>query len=108
MYRRTRKKVWFLLENDFRTKFDLLTDFSLLVRVILGHDFLGYISGGFIFGLFCIYNHDSSTIADSSMKPSLQGDHFKIESEASHGPQGNLKSSAKGKYGDEGYEELDK
>ena len=40
----------FLLENDFRTKFDLLTDFSLLVRVILGHDFLGYISGGFIFG----------------------------------------------------------
>ena len=65
-------------------------------------------------GLYSVYsvfiNHGSSTIADSSIKPSLQvqGDHFKIEPEASHAPQSNLKSSAKGKYGDEGYEELDK
>ena len=51
MYRRTRIYVWFLLENDFRMKFDLLTDFSLLVRVILGYDFL-VVSGGFLFSFF--------------------------------------------------------
>lgn len=51
----------------------------------------------------------SSTTVDASVTPSSQQQQqLGIQPEASHAPASNVKQSTKSKYGDEGYEELEK
>ena len=65
-----------------------------------------------IYNSIWLYNHVSSTIVDASATPSSQRQQqLGIQPEAtqtSNAPASNVKRSSKSKYGDEGYEELEK